>query len=197
MGNVHSVKSAISFLGYDAILSDDKKIISEADYLILPGVGEFSSGIKNLKDSGLSELIIEIHKNKNARILGICLGMQLLCLSSDEGSYNSGLGLIKGHVERFNSSKNIRIPHVGFNEVKLNKDSVLGGWSDESIKDFYFVHSHRINKYEDKEKPYISMANYGDDFIAIYEKENLFATQFHPEKSQTNGLNLLYNFIEK
>ena len=195
MGNLWSVRSAVSYLGYNPIISSSRREIESADALILPGVGSFGSAMQALQNSGLDEAILEGVSNRKHKILGICLGMQLLAMDSSEGGETKGLGLIPTKVERFdlNILDNLKVPHVGFNEVHSEKQSILFKDISQSSA-FYFVHSywlHLVNF-----NGLNAICHYGQDFLAAYEYENIFATQFHPEKSQTNGLKLLKNFLE-
>jgi len=195
MGNLWSVRSAVSYLGYNPIISSSRQEIENANALILPGVGSFRSAMQALQDSGLDKAILEGVSNKQHKILGICLGMQLLAMQSTEGGETKGLGLIPTKVERFdhNISDNLKVPHIGFNEVRREKQSIL--FKDISqLSAFYFVHSYCLHP--DNLKGLNAICHYGQDFLAAYEYENIFATQFHPEKSQTNGLKLLKNFLE-
>jgi len=195
MGNIYSVINAIEFLGKNSILSSSANDILKADVIILPGVGSFGRAIKALKNSGLNEAISEFVLIKKRKILGICLGMQLLAESSEEGGFHDGLGFIKTSVNRFNEGINKKIPHIGFNEVAIpdEPNRLLSGIKNNS--DFYFVHSYRLSDREIVGTKFL--CNYGGEkFIAAYEHENIFATQFHPEKSQTNGLYLINNFLK-
>lgn len=195
MGNIHSIKSAIRFLGYEAIISHSHDVISNSTHIILPGVGEFGTAISNLENLGLVNLIKEIGISKKIKILGICLGMQLLAKSSEEGLQNRGLGLIPGNVVSLDKLNAPRVPHIGFNEVFLPKNSLLGKWTD-SPKDFYFVHSYCLSEVDDNGEGVKGITEYGAKFISLYEKYPIYATQFHPEKSQTNGLYLINSFLE-
>ena len=194
MGNLWSVRSAIRYLGYNPIISSSRKEIENANALILPGVGSFRSAMQALQNSGLDEAILEGVSNRGHKILGICLGMQLLALHSSEDGETKGLGLIPSKVERFdlNISDNLKVPHIGFNEVISQDQSILFKNITPS-SDFYFVHSYRLRTGEFHGRH--AICHYGQDFLAAYEHENIFATQFHPEKSQTNGLKLLKNFL--
>ena len=194
MGNIHSVLSAINFLGYDAVITNDHNKILSSTKIILPGVGEFKSAIKNLEKLELIDLIKNIYKLKKTKILGICLGMQLLAESSEEGGFNKGLGIIPGKVKAIKKVNDERIPHIGFNEVKFPKYSKLGEYSG-AIYDFYFVHSYCIYN-EGISYGQVGMTEYGKEFVSFYENDTVFATQFHPEKSQTNGLLLLKSFLD-
>ena len=194
MGNTWSVISAIKYLGFNCELSNNIEKISNAEYIILPGVGSFKKGIQRLKDLGLFTLLKNKKFLKGKKILGICLGFQLLGVSSTEEGYENGLNLIPLKVDKFKFNKtHLKIPHIGFNSVNFHyQDKLFLGLKNEA--DFYFVHSYRfINK---PLSGSISTCHYGQDFIATYHKDNIFGTQFHPEKSQSNGLILLKNFFE-
>ena len=194
MGNTWSVISAINYLGYECELSREKSKIINADSLILPGVGSFNRAIKKLKDSNIFDFIKEAVINKEKKILGICLGFQLLGMSSEENGLNNGLEIIPAKVKKFSfePNNNFKIPHVGFNSVNFNpKDSLFSNINQNS--DFYFVHSYRFENNNIEGLKSISF--HGEEFIAAYHHKNIFGTQFHPEKSQSNGLRLLKNFI--
>ena len=194
MGNLWSVKSALNFIGVETLVTSDPKKIVSAKILILPGVGAFRRAMTSLNERGISEAIVEAVGRKESKILGICLGMQLLGQSSTENGFTDGLGLITSKSEKFNNDDNsdIKIPHVGFNSVYFSEKSILFKQLERG-SDFYFTHSYKMtmSNLEGLE----STAQYSGDFLAAYENENIFATQFHPEKSQSNGLRLLNNFI--
>lgn len=195
MGNLFSIQSAIHYLGAESVISSDPKVISNANKLILPGVGSFYKAMADLKANSLVELIKETVNKKKIPVLGICLGMQLLGLSSTEDGFSEGLGFIECPVERFDEKKSIglKIPHVGFDTVSVTHTSKLFNGLDSQV-DFYFTHSYRM-KYTDQ--PYAAgICLHGEPFIAAFEREHICGTQFHPEKSQTNGLFLLRNFIK-
>jgi glutamine amidotransferase len=194
MGNLWSVKSALDFIGVETIISSDPKKITAANILVLPGVGAFRRAMTSLNKTGISEAIIEAVSRKKSKILGICLGMQLLGQSSTEDGFTEGLSLITSNSEKFNNDHNpeVKIPHVGFNSVYFPENSILFQQLEKE-SDFYFTHSYKmsLSNLEGLE----SKTHYAGDFLAAYESENIFATQFHPEKSQSNGLRLLQNFI--
>lgn len=195
MGNLFSIQAAIRYLGAEAIVTSDPNIISNADRIILPGVGSFYKAMGNLHTADLVEVLRETVISRLIPILGICLGMQLLGLSSTEDGYSEGLGLIECPVERFGDQKSegLKIPHVGFNTVSVMQTSKLFSGLDAHV-DFYFTHSYRM-KFTGQ--PYAAgICLHGEPFIAAFEKEHICGTQFHPEKSQTNGLFLLRNFIK-
>ena len=196
MGNLWSVSSALQYLGCNPIISDDPDAIYKADTLLLPGVGSFCKGMNALRKNGLDQAIIEAVNGRGSKILGICLGMQLMGISSSEDGFTIGLGLIPAEVEKFSTNEVgiNKIPHIGFDSVKIQPESRLfKGLKNDA--DFYFVHSYRLLPTDLKGKA--TICNYGIDFLAAYEQDNLYATQFHPEKSQTNGLILLHNFLSQ
>ena len=194
MGNINSVWSAVKYLGYDSIITNDHEEILSSTKIILPGVGEFRSAIINVRKLKLYDLIKDIYRLKKIKILGICLGMQLLAESSEEGGFHEGLGIIPGKVKKIKKQNSIRIPHIGFNEVIFPENSLLGGKSKEK-RDFYFVHSYCIYN-EGISSGNLGITEYGEKFVSLYENDPVFATQFHPEKSQTNGLLLLKSFLD-
>ena len=194
MGNLWSVVSALDFLGADSIISSNPAEITKADAILLPGVGSFRLAMQTLANTNLNEAIKEAVQIKQRKILGICLGFQMLAESSTEDGMTAGLGFIPTPVERFSVQELERrkLPHIGFNRVRLpNLPSLFDGFKTE--EDFYFVHSYRLLAQALPGKK--AICNYGTDFLAAYEHENVFGVQFHPEKSQTNGLRLLANFL--
>jgi glutamine amidotransferase len=194
MGNLHSVKNAFEFLGCNVKVSEDAKEVELADFLILPGVGSFRKAMSSIREKRLDKAIGEAIERKSI-FLGICLGFQLCGTSSSEDGDTAGLGLIKGKVEKFSQETvpAIKTPHVGFNQVSFPSNTYLfKGMSNDS--DFYFNHSFRILPVN--QSGIQTTCRYGETFLAAYERDNIFATQFHPEKSQTNGLKLLRNFIQ-
>ena len=198
MGNLHSVSSAIRKLGFNSKISFSGNEILNATHIILPGVGEFRKAMNNLKLRSLDKLIIKVSENPKIKILGICLGMQILCQSSVEGgSKTPGLGLIKTDVVKLEESDEYKLPHIGFNEVCFSKKSIFKN-EDYLKKDFYFVHSYCLKELKkDNKNISVGHSEYKNRFISFYNKDNLFATQFHPEKSQTNGLTFLKLFLEE
>jgi len=193
MGNLKSVMSAIHYLGYDdVLLSNDPKVLASADRLILPGVGNYAMAMKRINDLDLTSIVRNLVLIEKKPILGICLGMQLMGQSSTEDGLNTGLGLIDAIVEAFSVTE-LKIPHVGYNQVIPTENSRLYNGIDLQ-PDYYFTHSFRMQS-----ESSIGQSNclYGDEFIASFEIDNIAGVQFHPELSQTNGLKLLKNFIEK
>lgn len=194
MGNIWSVKSALNHLGCNVKVSSDSSVIKKSRMLVLPGVGSFRKAMKSLQKLNLDRAIIESVQGDGNKILGICLGMQLLGSRSSEDGETVGLNLIPASVEEFsiNEVGALKIPHIGFNQVSSQAESKLfQGLSGTA--DFYFVHSFRMLPIG--LSGISATCRYGTDFLAAYENHNIFATQFHPEKSQTNGLILLRNFL--
>jgi glutamine amidotransferase len=193
MGNIKSIVSAFKYLGIDDITVSNKyKDIKSADKLLLPGVGSFSKAMENIKNLELDKTLEEVVLVNKKPILGICLGMQLLCKASEEDTGAMGLSFLDGEIKKF-KDKNVKVPHVGFNQVKINSNSRLFNNIDND-SDFYFTHSYKL---ETNLQITQSYCNYSEPFVCAYEVDNIAATQFHPELSQRNGLNLLKNFIEK
>jgi glutamine amidotransferase len=192
MGNIRSIVSTLNFLKVtDVIVSDSLQDFESADKLILPGVGNFGKAIHQIRTKSLDVHLKSMVIDQKKPLLGICLGMQLLGLSSSEHGFNIGLSYVNAEVTKFDNSL-VKVPHVGFNQVKINEKSKLfEGIMDEA--DFYFTHSYRMHS---KENINQSLCNYQDDFVAAFELENIAGVQFHPELSQHNGLRLLKNFIE-
>jgi len=195
MGNVRSVFNALAHLGYSPLISNKKEDIESSDRLILPGVGAFSVGMYNLKKLNLIELLNKQVLEKKKPILGICLGAQLFTKKGYEGGEFDGLGWIDAEVVRIEpSDRKLKVPHIGWNDVSLANPNPSILFKDVKELDFYFVHSYYI-KCKDKKKV-TSEFEYGDNYTASIEQDNIFGVQFHPEKSQLNGLKLLQNFIE-
>ena len=192
MGNIWSVESAMRFLNVQVDISSDPEFISKSECIILPGVGSFKEAMDALKISSLDEALSSA-RNKGSKILGICLGMQLLGLSSTEEGLTNGLNFFEREVEYFSDDNDIKVPHIGFNSVYSDKNSRLFKEIDHG-SDFYFVHSYRM-KMNNGDANH-SYCVYGEKFLSSFESENIFGTQFHPEKSQTNGIKLLQNFLK-
>lgn len=190
MGNVASVQKALNFLNIESIITNDHSIIKDSSVILLPGVGSFAQGMINLQEFNLVEILnneIIIHKKP---FLGICLGMQLIMQKGNEPYECSGLGWIKGEVKKFNTS-NISIPHMGWNNIDVLNDTYFNKLTSQ---DFYFIHSYHVEV--SNIQHVAATVNYGQDVVASIQKDNIFATQFHPEKSQNNGLTLLKTFFE-
>lgn len=187
LGNISSIINMLKKIGVDAIHSAKKEDIQAADKLILPGVGAFDHGVRNLQERGLVDILNEEVLVKTKPVLGICLGMQLLLNTSEEGKLN-GLGWIKGGCVRFrfqNEQDNLKVPHMGWNVVKTSVN-------DETR--FYFVHSYYA-VCENTENV-LATTHHGHTFPAIIGHKNILGVQFHPEKSHQFGMQFLMNFIE-
>lgn len=195
MGNVGSIANMLAKIGHRAVISSDVKIISKATKLIIPGVGSYDSGVKNLQRLGLWDILNEKVLEEKVPVLGICLGMQLMTMCSEEGSLN-GLGWIKAETKKFRFNSNLlKIPHMGWNIVKLHKASKLFDGMENQENRFYFVHSYAVECLD--ENDILTTTYYGHDFVSSFEKDNIIGVQFHPEKSHKFGMQLIRNFIEK
>ena len=196
MGNIFSVVNSVKYLGLDFKVIENHKEFSEFTHYLLPGVGSFRVAMNNIKKLGFDEKIEKEINEKKKNLLGICLGMQLMGTSSNEDGFTQGLHLIPNKVGKFNikESNKIHLPHIGFNTIKIyNKSSKFFENIDQN-SDFYFVHSYRMEL--DNFNYNYASCSYGQTFLAAFHKNNLFGTQFHPEKSQSNGLQLLINFFK-
>lgn len=182
-GNITSVKNAIERLGYSCIVTDEKTLLQQAEKVIFPGVGEASSAMQYLKEKGLDEVI----KNLTQPVLGICLGQQLLCQFSEEGDTNC-LGIFEATVKKFDPK--LKVPHMGWNNISDLKSTLYDGISAE--ENFYFVHSY----YAEISQETTAVCDYIVPFSASIQKDNFYATQFHPEKSSSVGEQLLLNFLK-
>ena len=192
MGNVGSVLNALNYLGAKGIVSNKKSDFKKASHIILQGVGSFGDGMSNLRAAGLADILNNEVLENQKPFLGICLGMQMLAGRGEEGGKHKGLGWIKGTVRRFRvNEKKFRLPHVGWNDVSIEEKSVLFDGVNNPI--FYFVHSYH---FEISEKGIIEgKCKYGETFNAVVEKGHIFGVQFHPEKSQGEGIKVISNFI--
>lgn len=192
MGNIRSVEKAFLKIGADVKITSDPKLINDSDGIVLPGVGAFKDCMKNLDDLSLLEVITKNIK-AGKPYLGICLGLQILFTESEEFGFCKGLDIFKGRVVkfRFDADKGLKIPHMGWNTVKKVKDIPIFN-EIEDCSYFYFVHSYHVIP-EDKDI-IAGITDYGIDFVSMVWKDNIFATQFHPEKSQELGLKILKGF---
>jgi len=188
-GNLKSVEKALLFLGEEVKITSNAEEILSADKIILPGVGAFGDAMEKLNTRGLSEVIREAVKRK-IPLLGICLGLQLLFEASEESPGVDGLSVLKGKIKRIPDKEGFKVPHIGWNSLKINPESKLfAGIPEDSY--VYFVHSY----YLAAEEPIVAATtDYVVDIHAAVEKEHVFACQFHPEKSGDIGLRLLKNF---
>jgi imidazole glycerol-phosphate synthase subunit HisH len=193
MGNVKSIANMLRKAGTTTVISSDEKVLINADKLILPGVGAFDAGMKNISELGLLPILNDLVLKKSIPVLGICLGMQLLTNGSEEGILK-GLGWIDAETIRFrfnNSESGIKVPHMGWNSVVPHKTNSLFNDFDMQSR-FYFIHSYYVKcKNADD---ILATTCYSHDFTSAVQKGNIFGTQFHPEKSHSFGMRLLKNF---
>ncbi len=188
VGNLHNLKNALDFSGIENRLVTDPNEVKKADRILLPGVGAFAPAMDHLKKSGMFDALQEKFQS-GTPMLGVCVGAQLLLDSSEEDGFHKGLGWIPGKVKRF--SHRLKVPQIGWNSVKKQKNNLLfKNVSDEMY--FYFVHSYHLEL--ENSDQVLGITNYGYDFASVVCKENLWGVQFHPEKSQNAGLQLLKNF---
>ena len=188
MGNLRNVRRAFDQLTHDVLVTDDIKIIASADKLVLPGVGAFGEAVKRIDSLGFRKPLVK-HVEDNRPLLGICLGMQLLFERSEESPGTLGLGLLKGEIKKFGGG--VKVPHIGWNDVVPAGSSVLLGTNGSSAC-FYFVHSY----YLPDSPATVATSTYGVRFSSAVQWENIFGVQFHPEKSQTAGAQLIRHFVE-
>jgi glutamine amidotransferase len=184
-GNLKSISNGFKKIGAEYQITDDKQIIADSDYLVLPGVGAFGSAMENLKPF---EDVIKEHVADDKPFLGICLGQQVLMGESEESPGVDGLKLFKGHAEKL--PEGVKIPHMGWNKLKVTNDSKILEGIDGQY--FYFVHSYHV--IPDDDEIIAGVCEYGGDVVASLSENNLFSTQFHPEKSGKAGLKILKNF---
>ena len=194
MGNLASVKNAFAKLGKEAVIENDPKKFQEYDKLVLPGVGAFGDAMQHLQERDMVDAIKKFaHSGKP--MLGICLGMQLLFESSQEFGEHEGLGLIKGNVVKFDAQKfqePLKVPHMGWNRMFTKEHPLFEGLDDEHY--LYFVHTYHVTCKD--EKDIIGETFYGYKFTSAVANNNIMGIQPHPEKSHTNGLKILENFIK-
>ncbi len=196
VGNLRSILSKFERLKIEAIISSDADEIRRADKLVFPGIGHFEAGMANLNNSGLVSVLEDMVIHRKTPLLGICLGMQLLTRGSEE-SPRPGLGWVAGEVKRFDfppsSDKRLRVPHMGWNQAKFTHPSPLITNITPDAR-FYFAHSYYV--LADIPENVIGTTWYGHDFVAIIQQDNIWATQFHPEKSHQAGLQIIRNFAQ-
>ena len=194
MGNLRSVEKIFQRLKIDISISSNLDDINNAKKIVLPGVGHFQNGMRKLQETGIKDVLNKKILQEKTPILGICLGMQLMTNHSEEGNVD-GLGWIDGETKRFNfESKKIKIPHMGWNQVEIAKESVMTKGIDGD-NSFYFVHSYFVSCND--ENDILFKSTYHHSFVSGFEKNNIVGVQFHPEKSHQYGMQLIKNFIEK
>lgn len=191
-GNIKSVEKAVDLLGQESVVTADSEEIFRADKVILPGVGAFGDAMGNLRRTGLDDVIRQVVR-KGTPFLGICLGLQLLFERSDEAPGVEGLGILKGEILRIPDKEGLKIPHMGWNSLHLEHGGRLFRGVEEGAY-VYFVHSYYLKAAE--EEIVKASTEYSVHIHASVEKDNVFACQFHPEKSSDVGLSILKNFIE-
>lgn len=194
LGNISSIQRMLARVGASGVFVSSPKECMAADALILPGVGHFDEGMRSLRSANLIDTIKKRVREDRVPILGICLGMQLLCRCSEEG-IEKGLGLIEAEVKRFRFQANdkLKIPHMGWNIVRPKFSNSLIPLADEEQR-FYFVHSYHV--VVDNPAVVIGVSYYGGEFCAAFQQQHIFGVQFHPEKSHRFGLTLMKHFIE-
>ena len=190
-GNIKSVEKAIAYLGQEAKITRDRDEVLASQRVILPGVGSFGDAMGKLKEYGLDQVIYDV-VDKKIPFLGICLGLQLLYEGSDEAPGVTGLGLLKGNIHRIPDCPGLKIPHIGWNSLKIRPEATLFKGIRENPY-VYFVHSYYLKAENDKEVA--ATTEYSTLIHASVEKDNIFACQFHPEKSGAIGLAILENFL--
>ena len=204
MGNLWSVQSAIQYLGYDLFISSDHSEINRADIIILPGVGSYRIAMQALRERKLDQSIMEAVKIKKRKLLGICLGMQLMAEHGSEDGKTTGLGLIPTQVNRFDQKNinDLKVPHIGWDAVHYvsHKQQTETPWKESVLRDLedgcymYFVHSYVIEP--DEIEAQIGVTQYGGDiFCSVLKKNNITGVQFHPELSSEHGLKIYKDFL--
>jgi len=192
LGNLGSILNMLRYLNIEATISDNSSIINNAKKLILPGVGSFDNGIKNLKNSGIYDVLMQQVLVEKKPILGICLGMQLMTMNSEEG-VEEGLGWIDAVTKKFDFSPDsgLKVPHIGWNSIKEENPNIIIN-ELENMSKFYFVHSYYVSCSKPLDE--VCSTTFGIDFTSVFAKDNIYGCQFHPEKSHKYGMQLLKNF---
>ncbi len=189
-GNLQSVKKAFDFIGAESVITDNPETINACDKILLPGVGSFGDAMDSMNKKGLIETVKQ-NALSGKPFLGICLGLQLLFEESEESPGIEGLGIFKGKIKKFSPDMGLKIPHIGWNSLEIKqKDTLFKDIPENSY--VYFVHSYYLHAEDENE--IATVTNYGIDFHSAVGKNNIFATQFHPEKSGDVGLQILRNF---
>lgn len=195
LGNLKSVGNALNYLGYSYFVTNDIQKLKSVDVILFPGVGAFDVAMRNLKNNELDLKIKELVISDQKIIMGICLGMQLLATSSDENGFTYGLDLIPGHVEKLLTTGNYKVPHVGWNEIKFEKESNFFDRNKFDGLNYYFDHSYHFIPTHNEHV--LCTTNYENKIVSGVNYKNVFGFQFHPEKSQVSGLKLFRSFISQ
>jgi glutamine amidotransferase len=195
MGNIGSIANMIAKVGGRAKKSSDPHALRDAEKLILPGVGHFDRGMENLARLKLTPVLTELVLTRRVPVLGICLGMQLMCTASEEGQ-TPGLGWINADVRKFDATRHpgMKVPHMGWNVATPSKASALFDASATEPQRFYFVHSYYVAC--DEPSHVLAVAHYEEEFCAAFARDNVYGVQFHPEKSHVFGMDLFRRFVE-
>jgi glutamine amidotransferase len=193
LGNLKSVGNALNYLGYSYFVTNDIHKLKSVDVILFPGVGAFDVAMRNLKNNDLDLKIKELVISDQKIIMGICLGMQLLATSSDENGFTYGLDLIPGHVEKLITTGNYKVPHVGWNEIKFEKESIFFDRKKFDGLNYYFDHSYHFIPAHNEDV--LCTTIYENKIVSGVNNKNVFGFQFHPEKSQVSGLKLFRSFI--
>lgn len=194
MGNTHSLYNSIRYLGEKAVVTRDPRAIDDATHMILPGVGAFGDAMRNLNEMGLTDVLNRQVMEKGKPFLGICLGLQLMSKASHEHGLHRGLGWLDAQAVRFEFKEpGLKVPHMGWNDISLRAAHPLFENLKDAHMSFYFVHSYHVSCNDCNDV--LATCDYGITFAASVARDNIFGTQFHPEKSQENGLQVLKNFI--
>jgi glutamine amidotransferase len=193
MGNVRSLSNAFEYLGEKVVITFDSQILDDADRIVLPGVGAFGDAMKAMEQCGLIDPLNRQVQEFRKPLLGICLGMQLVAEKSLEHGLHKGLGWVDACIEPLTPAAPLKVPHVGWNSLKFPSDDWLFDGIRQKEANFYFVHSFQMVCSNPKDR--LATTDHGSDITAVVRHNNIVATQFHPEKSQDNGLSLLRNWV--
>jgi glutamine amidotransferase len=193
MGNVRSLQNALEYLGQDIVITSNAAELEVSDRIVLPGVGAFGDAMRAIQDSGLQTVLTRQAVVLKKPVLGICLGMQIFARSSCEHGSHQGLGWLDADIRRLEVERPLKVPHVGWNDLRFSADDWLFRGIRPGHANFYFVHSYHMVCHVPAHV--IATTDYGGPVTAVVRRDNLLAVQFHPEKSQDNGLKLLENWV--
>ena len=193
MGNVRSLSNAFEYLGEDVVVTDDSAVMDDADRIVLPGVGSFGDAMQAMRERGVIPILNrQVHEFRKP-LLGICLGMQLVAKESVEHGRHEGLGWMDARIERLTPAAPLKVPHVGWNSLDFPEQDWLFEGIRQKEANFYFVHSFHMVCANPQDR--LATTDYGSDVTAVVRRDNIVVMQFHPEKSQDNGLRLLQNWV--